>query len=93
MELAENALANNSAFALEEIIIEPSSAMSGRKELSSKLLFMCLASVKEARLPLGHEKIFSRMCSLNCSLALLNVLLHLLRASISASSVRVAERR
>lgn len=45
LELAKNNLANSSPSSLVKIIIEPSSAVGGGKELLSKLLFMCLASV------------------------------------------------
>lgn len=62
VDLVEDIVAKTSTFSSAEIIIEPSSAMSRRKELSLKLLLTCLVRLQNARLPLRHLKIVSRLC-------------------------------
>lgn len=87
-ELAENNLANSFPFYLELVIIKPSSSVVREGELQLLLLFTFLASVQNAILTLGHVKTLSRKFSLNFSLVLLTVTLHLSRASSSASLFR-----
>lgn len=53
-------------------------------ELSLKFLFICLASLQNARLSLEYDKILSLLCWLSFSLASMAVLMNLFRASMSA---------
>lgn len=59
----------------------------GGKEQLLKLLFTCLLSIPNARLPLGTDKILSRKCSFNF-LASLKVLFNPFFGSMSDSLVR-----
>lgn len=63
--LAENVLVSSFPFSIEQVFIEPSSAVSNRKELLLKLMFTCLARDQNERLALGHDKTLSGMYSPN----------------------------
>lgn len=57
MYSSANILKKCCTFSLEEIIIEPSPAVSNGKEPTLKLLLTCLTSVQNAQLPVRHDKI------------------------------------